>query len=191
MIQGKSVLLRPIEERDQEYIHQLNADPGVRSNVVGWEFPQSLHRQRNWFANSETGQTHRWIVEDEESRQIGLTGLWDIDFHNRNALTALKLGGPNEVRGRGIGRDAIKAVMAFAFYDVGLKRLYGSIIEGNDPSLKVYCERCNWSVEGTSRSHVWRHGDYVDLIQVGVLKEDFDDLEDSRDYIDLVKRGRV
>lgn len=191
MISGKSISLRPIEESDQEYIYQLNSDPGVRANVVGWEFPQSLHHQRKWFETSQTGSTHRWIVEDAESRRIGLTGLWNIDLHNRNALTALKLGGPNEVRGRGIGRDAIKAVMAFAFYDVGLERLYGSIIEGNNPSLKAYCDHCNWSVEGTSRNHIWRHGQYVDLIQVGVLRTDFDALEDAQDYIDLVRRGRV
>lgn len=191
MIKGKTVSLRPIEERDQEFIHQLNADPGVRANVVGWDFPQSLHQQRRWFENSQTGSTHRWIVEDSEYRQIGLTGLWDVDHHNRNALTALKLGGPYEVRGRGFGPDAIKAVMAFAFYDVGLERLYSSILDGNRPSLKAYCEHCNWSVEGTSRRHVWRHGRYVDLLQIGALKGDFDAIEDSVDYINLVTRGRV
>lgn len=187
MIRGLKTVCRPIESWDQEFIHNLDADPVVRANVVGWNFPSSLTQQGKWFDGYIPSKTHRWIVEDLEGNALGLTGLWDVDWHNRNALTGLKLGGINPRRGQGLGRDAIMAVMAFAFYDVGLERLHASILEGNVASLKAYTQRCGWQVEGTSRNHVWRHGGFVNLIQIGILRADFDELPNSKEYLDFVQ----
>ena len=187
MIRGKRVTMRPVEDSDLEYLQALNDEPTVRSNVVGWAFPNSLSEQRSWFAASAGNPiTRRWIVQDEDAEPLGITGLWDVDWHNRNALTALKIGGRKDLRGKGYGVDAIKAVMAFAFYDVGLERLYGSILPGNEASMRAYCEKSGWSVEGVARRHVWRHGGFVDLVQVAVLREDFEALPDAQDYIGLV-----
>jgi RimJ/RimL family protein N-acetyltransferase len=191
MINGLKTRCRSIESGDQAFIHELNADPVVRANVVGWDFPSSLTKQVKWFEAQAPSSTHRWIVEDLAGDPIGLTGLWDIDWHSRNALTALKLGGETPQRGQGLGSDSIMAVMAFAFYDVGLERLYSSILKANVASLKAYTQRCGWQVEGTSRSHVWRHGAFEDLLQVGVLREDFDKLPNSQEYIQLILAARA
>jgi RimJ/RimL family protein N-acetyltransferase len=191
MIHGLKTLCRSIESADQAFLHELNADPVVRANVVGWEFPSSLNKQTKWFEAQVPSSTHRWIVEDLAGNALGLTGLWDIDWHNRNALTALKLGGPAPKRGEGLGSDAIMAVMAFAFYDAGLERLYSTILKDNVASLKAYTEKCGWQIEGTSRKHIWRHGAFEDLLQVGVLREDFDKLPNSREYIELILATRT
>lgn len=191
MIQGQHVRLRPMEDADQGFITELNADPAVRANVVGWEFPQSLHTQQRWFANHSESTTRRWMVQDADGQLVGMTGLWDIDWHERNALTGLKLGGPVDVRGRGLGRDVLKTVMAFAFYDVGLHRLYASILTDNIPSIKIFLNHAGFREEGIWRQHVWRHGGYVDLMWVGALREDFDSLPDAALYRDLIIQGRA
>jgi RimJ/RimL family protein N-acetyltransferase len=150
--------------------------------VVGWGWPSSLRELDRWHAASQGNQTHRWVVLDGKSNIVGVTGLWDVDWHNRNALTAVKLGGVPNARGRGLGTDAIKLLMAYAFYDVGLERLYSSILAHNAASLTAYVDNCGWSVEGTSRRHVWRHGKFVDLLQIGVLRDEFDALPDADEY---------
>jgi len=43
VFRGAHVVIRPIEADDQAFITALNADPAVPANVVGWDFPQSLH----------------------------------------------------------------------------------------------------------------------------------------------------
>ncbi|MDO9497354.1 MAG: GNAT family protein, partial [Nocardioides sp.] len=168
-----------MEFDDLPAVKRINEDSAVRGNVVGWGWPNSLRELENWFSSSQGGSTHRWMVETHDGQAIGVTGLWDVDWHNRNALTALKLGGVDEVRGRGAGSDAIKLVMAFAFFDVGLERLHSTILENNTASLKAYVEHCGWSNEGTARRHVWRHGTYVDAHHIGVLREEFERLPDS------------
>lgn len=190
MIFGKRVYFRPLEHSDQADVIALNNDPVVRGNVVGWSWPSSVFAQTKWFEGSNSTATHRWAVCNGADQMIGLTGLWDVDWHSRHALTALKLGGPHLARGQGLGVDAIMTAMAFAFYDVGLNRLHGSIIVGNEASKRAYCGRCGWSVEGLLRQHVWRHGKFVDVETVAVLKEDFDRLPDAGDYVALIREGR-
>lgn len=186
MINGHNVIIRSIEADDQGFIHELNSDPVVRAKVVGWDWPGSLAQQERWFSSQGPTATHRWLVTNREGGPIGLTGLWDVDWHNRTAMTALKLGGSTPMRGRGYGTDAIMAVMAFAFYDVGLNRLYGAILADNTASTRAYVDKCGWSVEGTARQHVWRHGRYVDLLHVGVLKSDFDALPAAQEYVERI-----
>lgn len=185
MLRGKFVHIRTIEADDLAAIKGVNDDPAVRANVVGWGWPTSMTEMQRWHASSQGGNTHRWVVEDGEQRVIGVTGLWEIDMHSRHAMTALKLGGVKGVRGRGLGTDAIMAVMAWAFYDLGLHRLYSSILASNAASQRAYIEKCGWTNEGISRQHVWRHGEFVDLMQVGIMKDEFDRLPEAKEYVAL------
>ncbi len=191
MIEGLRTRCRPVEREDQAFIHELNADPEVRRNVVGWAMPASLHAQESWFEREEPSTTHRFIVEDLSGERIGLTGLWGIDWHSRNALTALKIGGTTPQRGKGYGTDAIMTMMAFAFDDVGLERLYSEIIESNTASRRAYVERCGWTVEGVARSHVWREGALVDVLHVGILREDFYQHPQAAEYVSRLRRSTV
>jgi len=189
MIYGMRTTCRPIEASDQTFLHELNNDPAVRAHVVGWGFPSSLEEQTRWFEGPSTPTTQRWLIEDLDGRPIGLTGLWDVDWHNRNALSAIKLGGAHAQRGQGFGTDVIKAIMAFAFYDVGLERLYSTVLESNEASIKAYTQKCGWRVEGTLRNHVWRQGQFVNLLHIGALRADFDALPDAQAYRDLACGG--
>lgn len=189
MLEGKVVRIRTMEVRDLPAVKTINDDPAVRGNVVGWGWPNSLSEMERWHAGSQGGATHRWVVEGSSGDVIGVTGLWDVDMQSRHALTALKIGGTSGDRGRGSGTDAIKLVMAFAFYDLGLNRLYGSILVSNAASQRAYVDKCGWSREGVAREHVWRHGQFRDLVHVGVLKSDFDQLPDAHDYIVRVTGG--
>lgn len=187
MIQGVLTRCRPIELADQPFVQQVTAERAVRVNVVGWEFPVSLHQQNNWFAAETNSTTKRYIAETEAGSPVGITGLWDINWHDRNAVIGVKLGGPDEVRGKGFALDIVLSMMAFAFYDVGLERLHCTILSTNQPSIKVFTNKCGFIVEGVLRKHVWRGGEYVDVIQAGILRSEFDRLPDVGRYTDLYR----
>lgn len=142
--------------------------------MVGWSFPVSAAAQKKWFERSlDNPTTKRLMVDTDDGETIGLTGLWDIDWRNRHALSALKLG-PKAARGRGYGTDAILTLMAYAFFEVGLNRLWSSILPYNAASYRAYVEKCGWRVEGVLRQDVYRHGRFHDLYRIGVLREDFE-----------------
>lgn len=189
MLEGKKIKLRAIEEKDLELLQQWHNDPIMADMVVGWSFPVSMAGQDKWLrASLEDERNVRLVVESKEEGVIGLTGLWDIDRHNRHALTALKIG-PRNLKGRGYGTDAILTMMSYAYYYIGLNRLWGLILPYNIPSYKAYVKKCGWKVEGRFRQHIFRRGRLYDLLYVAALREDFRKWPAAQDYIPPTLRG--
>lgn len=156
------------------FIVELSNDPVVRHNVVGWDWPLSLARQEKWYESvSESDAARRFLIESLEGAPIGLAGLWTIDWHNRTAVSGLKIGGSDEVRGRGYGAQALSLLMNFAFRDVGLHRLTADVLEYNAASMALHTEKLGWTREGISRQHVWRDGQYWDVVQLGILRDEY------------------
>lgn len=191
MIKGKKVFLRALNEDDLAVTLQWLNDPEISHLVGGWEFPLSMAHQREWFNRSiKDDRTHRFIVESYEDGVIGLTGLWDIDWHDRHALTSLKLGA-NNIRGKGYGTDAIMTLMTYAFCEVGLNRLWGAMISYNIASYKTYVEKCGWKVEGVFRQQLYRDGRYYDQLRVAILRDEFLQHPLAADYLPAVIKGEV
>ncbi len=173
MIVGNKVRFRALEDEDQPLLVAWLNDPEISRLVGGFSFPASLSAQREWFARAKSdAKNQRWMVESLAGEPLGLTGLWEIDWQNRHALTALKLGSP-AARGKGYGTDAIMTLMAYAFFQVGLNRLWSEILTYNIGSYKAYVERCGFRVEGVNRQHVYRDGQFHDQMRIGALREEF------------------
>jgi RimJ/RimL family protein N-acetyltransferase len=191
LICGKKVRLRPIEESDLALMVQWFNDPEIAQLVGGWDFPISLAQQKEWYRSSLSDRrTQRWIIEDFEGNPLGLTGLWDIDWHNRQALNAVKLGN-TDMRGKGYGTDVIMTVMAYSFFQVGLNRLWGEIIDYNIGSYMAYVKNCGWKVEGKLRESVFRDGVYHDQYRVAILKDEFIALDGVNDYIPSQEKRKI
>ena len=183
MIRAKKLGFRAIGAKDLPLLADWLNDEHLSELVVGRAFPVSLEQQQRWFERSMGDERNqRWMVETFDGETIGLTGLWDIDYVNRNALTALKIGA-KDIQGKGYGTDAILAIMAYAFGQLGLERLWGEILAYNVPSYKAYVEKCGWKVEGVLRKHVFRSGAYHDVLRVAILREEFMALPAAAGYI--------
>lgn len=186
MIDGRLVSLRPVEEGDLEFLTTLANDPHVRGMVVGWDWPVAISRQQDWLAGvAKDPRSVRLTILDKLSKSpIGLTGLWEIDWHNESAITAIKL--MPGIAPNGAGSDAIMLVNAWAFYEVGLRRLHSTILDFNGPSIGAYVRRCGWRIEGRERESVFRRGEWCDLYRIALLRSDFADLKTAAEYIDYV-----
>lgn len=183
MLTGRLVRLRPVEPHDLDFLADLANDPAIRGNVVGWDWPVARCAQSAWLEAADSNRcVRRLTVADASTDEaLGLTGLWDIDWHNRSAVSGVKL-----MPGRapkGAGTDTIMLIMAWSFYELGLRRLYSTILDFNAASLGAYVRRCGWRVEGREREAVFRKGGWHDLLRVAALRSDFEMLPDAAEYI--------
>ena len=78
----------------------------------------------------------------------------------------------DSVRGKGYGKDAVMAIMRYAFDELGLNRLNGSWFEDNEASKFMYM-KCAWKEEGVRRNYIYKRGKFRNLIESGVLAEDY------------------
>ena len=175
-ITGKKVILRAIERQDLADLARWANDPEIQYGLGGWHFPTNSADQEKWYTGLSANSTHqRFAIESKELGLIGTANLVDIDWKNRNAFHGMMLGHA-DVRGKGFGVDTVMAIMRYAFDELGLQRLDGSMIEYNQASLKMYLGKCAWKEEGRQRNWYYRQGRFWDRIMVGMTRDDHSNL---------------
>ena len=181
-IQGKKVTLRAIEESDLKILHRWANNPEIQDIIGNIHFPSSMDFHRAWFENLKNDQLNqRFAISTAEDNIIGLSSLINIDWRNNHAWHGVMLG-DGDIRGKGYGVDAVMATMRYAFDEMHLERLDGSIIEYNTISYSFYCNKLGWVEEGRRRNYYFRKGRYWDQIVVGITQEDYRQLIDNVKY---------
>lgn len=186
-IKGKTVTLRAIEEQDLELLQQWANDPVTQDGIGEIHFPSSMDFHRSWFQSLKTDcLNQRYAVEisvpDSASKIIGISSIMHIDWRNRHAWHGLVIGDSGH-RGKGYGIDAVMATMRYAFEELNLERLDGSMIEYNKLSISTYCgKRLGWKEEGRRRNYFFRKGRFWDQIVVGVTRQDYWELVARTNY---------
>lgn len=180
---GKIVSLRAIERNDLPTLHAWANDPITQDGIGEIHFPSSLDFHETWFAGLKSDSfNQRFVVETPEGAIIGLSSIINIDWRNRHAWHGLVIGDPNH-RGKGYGVDAIMATMRYAFEELNLMRLDGSMIEYNTQSIATYCgPRLGWREEGRKTNYFYRKGRFWDQVIVGVTREEYDALVTRTEY---------
>lgn len=182
-IKGKFVTLRAMQREDMPMVVEMFNDPELEKSVVGWAFPLSLEQQNRWFDNHMNDQTNfRFVIETPDDGAVGIATLTDIDWKNRNATHGIKLRS-QECRGKGIGTDAVMAIMRYAFDELGLHRLNATRFEDNLASKSLY-QKCGWAEEGRMKECVYKSGQWKNLICFGILSNNYYDMLQKNNYWD-------
>ncbi|SMC40742.1 GNAT family N-acetyltransferase [Moheibacter sediminis] len=183
-ILGKNVTLRAIEKEDLPLLHKWANDPEIWAMLGGWHFPSNLDYMDKWFANlGASPNKQNFAIDTEEHGLIGTVNLVDIDWKNNNAFTGLQLG-DKDIRGKGYGIDTFMAIQRYAFEELHLNRLDGTVIEYNEPGLGFITKHCGWKEEGRQRGWYYRKNQYWDRIIVGITREDYFELIKKNNYWD-------
>lgn len=178
-ILGNTVLLRALEYDDLPYLQEMINDPEMERMVIGWSFPTSSKQQKDWYERVVSDKSNLRFAIVYDGRFVGVSTLVKIDWKNRSADHGIKLcqGTP---KGKGIGTDAVYATMKYAFEELQLNRLYGSILDYNIASQKLY-EKCGWKIEGCYRQSVFKNNSYHDEWPTAILREEY--FEWKKEYL--------
>lgn len=175
MIKGEKIYLKPIDNKDIDFMLSLFNDQELAYWEGRNEFLISEEQQKKWFLkNLNTG--HRFIVcENETDKKLGYFSFKVTDQISNSGLIAIKL--VQESRGKSIGTDTLKTGMSFLFNKINIHRLHTHIIDYNTASLKLF-EKCNWVIEGKERKSVFMNNMYHDNILLSILKDEYYEKED-------------
>lgn len=168
-----NIVLRAIEQKDCKLLKQLMNSPEVEEMTVGWNPPVSDYNQENWINNYRNSDTQiRWMIELDNETTIGMVVLSDIDWKNRVGFIHYKINPFEKNRERGDTKNALYAALQYAFDELGLHRVEGSILDYNTFSRKLIMSM-GFVKEGTYRSKVFKHGGWHDEDFFGLLTEEF------------------
>ncbi|MBE7728118.1 MAG: GNAT family N-acetyltransferase [Enterocloster aldenensis] len=175
VIDNGTVILRAIEETDLPFLQEMMNDPGIEKMTGGSCFPVSYDRQKHWFESYNQQAELRLMIQIKGGFTIGCIMLTNIDWKNRSAELAQKTKATQEQRVEHDIWDAMMGFLNYAFNELNLNCVYGTVLEYNYLSRKL-AKRCGLKEEGILRDRVFKNGRYHNLIPNSVIKKDFDEV---------------
>jgi RimJ/RimL family protein N-acetyltransferase len=173
VIEGGSVYLRALERDDVARMHAWFNDPEVRSFLDAY-YPISLDAEAAWYESLQRpGSKDRvyGIVERESGTHIGNVGLHNIDWPSSAAEVGIVIG-DKRYWSKGLGTEAMVAILRFAFATMNLRRIYLKVYAYNTRAIRSY-EKAGFVREAMLRDDVYSEGSYHDTIVMGMLREEF------------------
>jgi hypothetical protein len=171
---------RNIKDDDLEMILTWRTNPEV-SRYMFTDPDLSLEKQRRWFERIAADTTRLdWII-NADSEDVGLVSLVRIDNVNRRCEWAYYLGSPN-VRGKGIGKAVELNILYYVFEILKLNKLCGEVLALNEKVVEIH-RKYGSKVEGRRREHILKNGEYLDVVEIGILRAEWErEVKDRTDF---------
>lgn len=112
-----------------------------------------------------------WAICHCEDGHIGNASLQAISHINRNAELAIIIGDKRHW-GRGVGRLAGMELLRHGFDKLNLERVYCGTAQTNT-GMGLLAQTLGMREEGCRRAHLWLDGAWVDMIEYGILRKEF------------------
>jgi RimJ/RimL family protein N-acetyltransferase len=136
--------------------------PGPPRPVVRADF------ERRLAAGDLDGDLH--FVIESDGVGVGRCTLMNEDPLTRCAEVGISL--LASARGRGVGTDALRQLVRFAFIRRNLRRLQLSVISSNAAAIGAY-RKLGFVEEGRRREACWVRGSYEDEVLMGLLRSEW------------------
>ena len=176
VVQGDGVRLRRARPEDVDFLMEVASHEDVQPYLAASrantredlleEIEQSL---------AEPKDSGRFVIEIEQDGEWRRAGVMGFDLANRRSRIA-HLGGlavHPDFRGRHLSDNAAKAFQRYLLEDLDFHRLQLEIYGFNERAIK-HAERAGFVREGVKRKAYWRHGEWVDGVMFGLVREDLD-----------------
>ncbi|TMB53490.1 MAG: GNAT family N-acetyltransferase [Chloroflexi bacterium] len=174
LLRGERVWLRPLEERDMPaYVAGMN-DTEV-GGMAGYKWPLSVAQATSWLERtleeSKSGRGFFFAVcELGDDQFIGTVWLKEVNLVDGNAELAIFM--DRDHIGSGYGSDAQRAILGFAFLNLGLQRVWLTAYAANERAIRSY-ERLGFRHEGRLRKS-WRGPRGLeDTVLMGILWDEW------------------
>ena len=130
-----------------------------------------IRRHGEWYAAQ---RAIRWaITRWGEDVFLGSCGFHRFDRESRRAELGYEVGRAHWRQG--IAGEAVGALLAFGFEQMGLHRIEAAVDGDNEPSKRLLL-KLGFTYEGRLRQRFWFNDRYWDEHYFGLLREDYDRL---------------
>jgi RimJ/RimL family protein N-acetyltransferase len=167
-----TILLRKLEPEDAPNLYRFRNDPEVARGLGGFSSGYSLQAIREWIeCRGKVSDDLVWAIADRETNScLGHAGLYQIDHRVRACEFGILIGDPSRW-GKGIGKEATSAIIAYGFDELNMNRIGLSVIASNTRAVRLY-EGLGFVREGLKRQAQYRACGYLDVILMSILRSE-------------------
>ena len=128
---------------------------------------ERLFRDRELSSIDDSFAIHR----EGRPEPVGVIGLMNVSEANASADLSIIVGSAGD-RDQGVGTEAMRLLLGYAFEELGLNRVGLSVFDFNEPAISAY-EKVGFSHEGRLRKAIRRDDSFHDAILMSVLAEEW------------------
>ncbi|MFE1775078.1 GNAT family N-acetyltransferase [Streptomyces sp. NPDC059008] len=167
VLTGDRIRLAPLGLRHAAAFHAGFLDAETR-RLTGTHRDWTLAELEAWCAGAaERAERLDLAIEDRETGAfLGELALSQIDRDNANGSFRIALAA--EATGRGLGSEATRLLLDYAFERVGLHRVQLEVFAFNARARRAY-EKCGFEVEGRMREALHWDGAWHDVLVMAAL----------------------
>lgn len=174
-VTGERIVLREYQIEDLPYARAWVNDTQT-TDMLSHIFlmPQTYDSTEQYYRSILEGRSagyHFIIAHRENSQYIGQIDLFSLQQVDRTAELGIVIGAPKD-RGKGYGREALALLLGYAFDRCNLHRIHLTVKADNVQAQRCY-ESCGFVREGVLRQHFFNNGTYHDIVQMGILREEW------------------
>ncbi|KAH9838845.1 putative gnat family protein [Teratosphaeria destructans] len=185
--QSERLIYRAVEESDEAFVTSLAQDPEAflnsflelptpRRNKYGQSYREYLEKcylSAIICLRPGASSTSSSSAETTKPIPVGLVSLKGIAPHMaHHRCTDMGIDISRQYQGRGYGSEAIRWTLRWAFEYGNLHRVELSAFEWNEGARRLY-ERLGFVPEGRRRKALFYKGRYWDMVEMGMLAEEW------------------
>ncbi len=171
---GKDIYLRPLIESDcvESYPTWFN-DVETCSGNSHHIFPYTIEAAREYVRQSNAAKDKLVlaVVSSKDNKHIGNIALDNINYINRTAELSIIIG-DKSCWNKGYGKQAARLICDHGFLSLNLRRIACGTFENNIAMQKL-AEYLGMVREGVRRKAVYKSGQHLDVIEYGVLSDEY------------------
>ena len=167
-VHGERISLKPVARSDRPLLEAWLEDPEIRK-TFGSSLLAYLVGHMDSLAADE--QRRDFLVCGPAGRRIGAACLFNMDAATSQSEIAKLLGDPS-ARGRGYAKEAVRALLGYAFKVLKLRRVYLRTAGFNLHNIRLN-EKLGFKFEGILRESRVLNGKPVDVVLMSMLRREY------------------
>lgn len=176
LLENQRISLRKITLNDYKAMYENWASLEECSRFFPWSAAKDIatyqERVSAWVNNYENDLYFNWIIELKENQEIiGIINLHNVDEANQSAETSYILA--PKYWNKGLMTESLSRILQYAFKELKINRVQADVFQGNVASERVLV-KCGMQKEGLARERYYKEGKYIDTVQYGILRKDWE-----------------
>ena len=179
ILEGEKVRLRPVEERDLSHFVRWLADSEMTRWLEHFDKPPTLEEEYEWWHDKRSDPDNvLWAIETPDGQLVGTTEL-RLTLAAERAEMGIAIHDKTQWSG-GLGTDAVRLVVDYAFEELDLNRVELTTDEENARAIRCY-EKVGFVREGLLRQHRLVDGRYGNTVIMSILRDEWEPLDREGD----------
>lgn len=162
-------MLRRLEEKDIPFMLEWMHDEEINEGFQKPFMQATSETALNFIKNSFSEEDQHFAYVNEQDEYLGTISLKHISHVNDKAEYAIVA--RKCAQGTGAAKKATEELLHYAFTELGLHKVYLSVLAENIRAQKLY-EKCGFKREGLEVDAVKIDGRYRDHIWYGIVNNE-------------------